>query len=75
VILLDTSVLSAALQRMRAILLRGYPVITASLGDHALAADITNQCRRKGVTASTLCSVDRHSKDIVRATSLKLLES
>ena len=76
-------------QRMKAILLRGYPVVTASIGDHLLAADVTNQCRRKGITASagdaliaalainrraTLFTVDRDFKDIARATTLKLFE-
>jgi len=79
----------AQFQRMKTILLRGYPIITASLGDHLLAADIANQCRRKGVTVSTgdaliaalainrratLFSVDRNFRDIARATTLKLLE-
>ena len=79
----------AQFQRMKTILLRGYPIVTASIGDHLLAADITNQCRRRGVTVSagdaliaalainrraTLFSADRDFNDIAKATTLKLLE-
>jgi predicted nucleic acid-binding protein len=79
----------AQFQRMKTVLLRGYPVITASIGDHLLAADVANRCRRRGITASsgdaliaalainrraTLFSADDDFKDIAVATSLKLLE-
>ncbi|HET7291016.1 MAG TPA: PIN domain-containing protein [Vicinamibacteria bacterium] len=80
----------AVVQRLKAILLRGYPVVTAGLGDHLLAADVANQCRRRGVTTSsgdaliaalainrraTLFAVDGDFEGIARCAPLKLLET
>ncbi|HJS60081.1 MAG TPA: PIN domain-containing protein [Vicinamibacteria bacterium] len=79
----------AQFQRMKTILTNALSVITASIGDHLLATDVTNRCRRKGITASpgdaliaahaivrreTSFSADHDFKDIAVATTLKLLE-
>ena len=78
----------AQFQRIKTILLRGYSVVTAALGDHLLAADITNKCRRKGIPASsgdaliaalainrraTLFEADEDFEHIAKAVPLKLL--
>lgn len=78
----------AQFQRIKRVLLAGYPVVTATLGDHLLAADVTNKCRRKGIAASagdaliaamalnrraTLFSADADFNHIAKAVPLKLL--
>jgi predicted nucleic acid-binding protein len=45
---------SSAFEKMKNVLLGGYPIVTASVGDHVLAADVVNRCRRKGVAASSI---------------------
>ena len=44
----------AQFERIKGILLRGYPVLTATLGDHVLAAEVANKCRKRGVAVSTV---------------------
>jgi predicted nucleic acid-binding protein len=75
-------------EKIKTVLLRGYPVVVATLGDHLLAADVTNRCRRKGIVAShgdaliaalalnrraTLFAADEDFPQIAKAVALKLL--
>ena len=63
--------------------------MTASVGDHVLAADVVNRCKRKGVAASSidalitalalnararLFTTDEDFKHISRIVDLRLLE-
>lgn len=45
---------TAQFAAIRRVLLRGYPVVTATIEDHVLAADVVNRCRRRGVAASSV---------------------
>jgi predicted nucleic acid-binding protein len=75
-------------EKIKSVLLRGYPVVVATLGDHVLAADVVNRCRRKGIAAShgdaliaalalnrraTLFAADQDFEHIAKAVPLKLL--
>ena len=77
-------------EQIKAVLLRGYPILTASIGDHVLAAEIVNKCRRRGVAVSsgdaliaalavnargTLFTVDEDFQRVAKLVPLKLLES
>ncbi len=79
---------SRQFESIRGVLLRGYPVVTAAVGDHVLAADLVNRCRRRGVTASSvdaliaalainaraqLFAADGDFDDIARCMPLRLL--
>jgi predicted nucleic acid-binding protein len=76
-------------RRLKGILLSGYPVVIAALGDHLLAADIVNKCRRRGIAASSgdaliaalainrkakLFTADQDFVLIAKATPLSLLK-
>jgi len=41
-------------QNVREVMVRGYPVITATVGEHLLAADVANRCQTHGVSVSTV---------------------
>jgi predicted nucleic acid-binding protein len=41
-------------ERIRAILVRGYAIVPASIGDHLQAADVFNKCRRKGLSIASV---------------------
>jgi len=41
-------------EEIKSVLLRGYPIITASVGDHLLAADVVNRCKKMGITVSSV---------------------
>jgi predicted nucleic acid-binding protein len=45
---------AALVEEIKTILLRGYPVVTATLGDHLLAADVVSRCRQKGIAVSSM---------------------
>jgi hypothetical protein len=45
---------SSQFESVKHLLLRGYPILTAAVGDHVLAADIVNRCRRRGVAVSSI---------------------
>jgi predicted nucleic acid-binding protein len=45
---------TAQFEAIKRALLRGYPVVTATVGDHVLAADVANKCRRRGVAVSSV---------------------
>jgi predicted nucleic acid-binding protein len=76
-------------EKVKNVLLRSYPLMTASVGDHVLAADVVNRCKRKGVAASSidalitalalnararLFTTDEDFKHISRIVDLRLLE-
>jgi|EndMetStandDraft_5_1072996.scaffolds.fasta_scaffold416689_2 predicted nucleic acid-binding protein len=76
-------------RKIQSVLLEGYPLVLAALGDHLLAADIANRCRRKGITASSgdalvaalainrnarLFAIDEDFEHIARAVPLRLVE-
>jgi predicted nucleic acid-binding protein len=42
------------LESVKDVMLRGYPVIAATVGDHLLAADVANRCQASGVSVSTV---------------------
>ena len=77
------------LRKVKSILLEGYPLVFAALGDHLLAADVVNRCRRKGIAAASgdalmaaiainrnarLFAIDEDFEHIARAVPLRLLE-
>jgi len=45
---------SSQFESVKRLLLRGYPILTAAVGDHVLAADVVNRCRRRGVAVSSI---------------------
>jgi predicted nucleic acid-binding protein len=74
--------------RIRTLLLEGYAIVLAAVGDHVLAADIVNKCRRKGIAVSsgdaliaalamnrnaTLFTTDQDFEHIARCVTLRLL--
>jgi predicted nucleic acid-binding protein len=76
------------LQRIKTVLMSGYPIVVATVDDHLLAADIANKCRRRGVATSTgdaliaalaierkalLFTVDADFEHLARIVPLKLL--
>ena len=76
-------------EQIKAVLLRGYPILTASVGDHVLAAEIVNKCRRRGVAFSAgdaliaalavnararLFAVDEDFERMAQIVPLKLLD-
>ena len=45
---------SAQFEQLKGVLLRGYRLVIASPGDHLMAAEIVNKCRRKGIAVSSV---------------------
>ncbi len=45
---------SSQFESVKRLLLRGYPILTAAVGDHVLAADVVNRCRRRGMAVSSI---------------------
>jgi predicted nucleic acid-binding protein len=43
----------AEFARLRAVM-EGFPVVTATIADHLVAASVSNACRAKGIAASTI---------------------
>lgn len=41
-------------EKIKTVLLRGYPIVLAEMPDHLLAATVVNGCTRKGVAISSL---------------------
>jgi predicted nucleic acid-binding protein len=79
----------SAFGKLKNVLLRGYAVITASVGDHVLAAEVVNRCRRRRRAVSSidalitamalnarapLFTTDADFKHISRIVDLRLLE-
>jgi predicted nucleic acid-binding protein len=44
----------AQFEQLKSVLLRGYRLVIASPGDHVMAAEIVNKCRRKGIAVSAV---------------------
>lgn len=76
-------------EKIKTILLRGYPIVLAEIRDHLLAADIVNRCRRKGIAVSSgdavlaaltlnrnakLFTIDQDFAHVARVLPLRLLE-
>ncbi|HLN57552.1 MAG TPA: PIN domain-containing protein, partial [Thermoanaerobaculia bacterium] len=45
---------AAQFDKIKAVILRGYPIVLAEIQDHLLAAAIVNGCARKGVAISSV---------------------
>ena len=75
-------------EELKRVLLRGYPILAASVGDHLMAAEVLGRCRRAGVAVSSvaaliaalainararLFAIDEDYERIAKAVSLRLL--
>ena len=41
-------------EELKRVILRGYPIMAASVGDHLMAAEVLSRCRRGGVVVSSM---------------------